>query len=495
MTRLGISEALPSPVAALRRHFRPMTPGRFSLALMLAGRFWANALFSDEIPLGISVGRSVNMRNGSISATVQLTPLGPSGQRVQAGRVTISQARDDTGLALTQLGIHTFYSVSVGRVDDSRDLTAREPVTLWLEGVAKGAKALQSVVGKLELVIPDLDPHAGVVVDRFAARYGLPIDSPDLDGARVRLIVYDKKTAEAMAKGNNPDGPEHFDGGNMFGPPPLGLPSWSVMGARPSAMDENDLAVAISDPDSRLLSVEFQTREGLPLRYNHGGRYHSSEPIGRPDARFDVYHLEPPAAADAQLVCHLITDKALVSVPLHMENVPLPDASETRHDGGVLVVVLGESESAAKANIAYERSAGQLKAQPSAAGFHEKMLSLWSDRPGYEALLQKDEHYQTLPRLVASVPPVFPNVPPLFPRVEISVLVSFVVGEAGNVVAARVVESNDPRFNQAAVDAVQKWSFRPAVLDGKAAAAFVAVPIRFDFPTLGTAGPGAPPGP
>jgi hypothetical protein len=45
----------------------------------------------------------------------------------------------------------------------------------------------------------------------------------------------------------------------------------------------------------------------------------------------------------ARLVCHLITDKSLVSTPLHMENVLLPEGSQRQHDGGTLVVVLGEN--------------------------------------------------------------------------------------------------------------------------------------------------------
>jgi TonB family protein len=437
------------------------------------------------------VERTLNRRDGSIGAIVKLSPLGPGGQRVQAGRVTLSQARDDTGLSLTQLSTHKFYTVSAGRVDDSRDLTPREATTFSLWGLAKGAKAIQSVEGKLELVIPDLDMHSVVVVDDVATRYGSPIDAPDLAKARVRLVVYDTRTADAMAKGKMPDGPQLFDGGNMFGPPPPGLPSWSVTGARPSEMDEDDIAVAISDPDSRLLSVEFQTREGLPIRYNHAGYYHSSEPIGHPESRFDVYHLAPSIPAGARLVCHVITDKSLVSIPLHMENVLLPEGSEHHREDGTLVCVLDESESAARANVEYERHSDTLKRQSTAPGLQEKIAALWSDIPGYAALLKSDSHNETLPRLLASVPPQFPNVPPLYPNREISVLVSFVVGTGGNVEAARVAESNDPRFNQAAVGAVLKWNFAPAIMDGTPTEAFIVVPIRFDFPTLGAAAPNA----
>jgi hypothetical protein len=323
---------------------RRMKLNGFALMVVVVGLcVWAHSLVADEIPFGISLQHTVNMRNGSIGVIVSLTPLGPTGGRVEAGRVTVSRACDDMGGSLTLSSKGKFYSVSVGRVDASKDLTSREPLTFSLWGLAKNAKALKTVDGEIELVVPDLDSHSVVVVDLIASKFGSPIDSSDLAEARGALLVYDKKSADGMAQVKSADGPQNYDSGPLFGPPPPGLPSWAATGARPTAMDANDLAVAISDPESRLLSVEFQTKDGRPIRYDHRGRYHSSEPSGHREVRFDVYHLDSSIPPDARLVCHLITDKSLVSIPIHMENVLLPEGSQQQRDGGTLVVALGET--------------------------------------------------------------------------------------------------------------------------------------------------------
>jgi TonB family protein len=61
-------------------------------------------------------------------------------------------------------------------------------------------------------------------------------------------------------------------------------------------------------------------------------------------------------------------------------------------------------------------------------------------------------------------------------------LVSFVVDDQGNVEAARVVESNDARFNITSVEAVLRWKFRPAEVEAGPAMAFVTIPFVFKAP-------------
>jgi TonB family protein len=459
-------------------------------ACLASGLFLpAAVLTADEIPFAVRTERSLSMRDGSTGATVTFLPLGPEGSRVAAGRVTLTSAADDTGLPLTQLTNHRFYSISVGRVDDSKDLTSREPTVLSLSGLAKDAALIRSADGTLEIVIPDRDPQSFAVAEGIATRYGKPINSPNLDKARVRVVVYDKASGERMAQGGQPDGPQHYDGGNMFGAPPPGLPSWAVTGARPSVMDDNDIAVGISDPDFRLLSVEFQEKDGRPIRYNHGGRYHSSEPMGHPELRFDVYHMEAPLPPDARVVLLVITEKSLLSTPFHLENVPLPDAGKGSRDAGVALCVFEESKDQAIAAMKYVQESGGIGRSPAApAGLQDKLLTLWGDRPGFVEVLRLNRHLDVRPRLLSSAPPQFPSVPPLYPKKTISVLVSFFIGEDGTVEDARAAESDDPAYNEAAVAAVLKWKFVPATVDGHPAETIMAVPIRFESFTLSPAG-------
>lgn len=59
------------------------------------------------------------------------------------------------------------------------------------------------------------------------------------------------------------------------------------------------------------------------------------------------------------------------------------------------------------------------------------------------------------------------------------VAVVCVIDENGKVVSAMVSKSTNVSLEESAVDAVQRWSFKPAMKDGKAVKVKVTVPIRF----------------
>jgi TonB family protein len=62
---------------------------------------------------------------------------------------------------------------------------------------------------------------------------------------------------------------------------------------------------------------------------------------------------------------------------------------------------------------------------------------------------------------------------------EGNVTVELVVGEDGRVVDASVVDSSDPAFEEAAVEAASRCEFRPAKLDGNPTRVRVRVPYQF----------------
>lgn len=59
------------------------------------------------------------------------------------------------------------------------------------------------------------------------------------------------------------------------------------------------------------------------------------------------------------------------------------------------------------------------------------------------------------------------------------VAVTVVIDESGAVVASEVTKSTNEGFNQSAVEAVQKWKFKPAKLAGKSVKVKVTIPVRF----------------
>jgi protein TonB len=61
------------------------------------------------------------------------------------------------------------------------------------------------------------------------------------------------------------------------------------------------------------------------------------------------------------------------------------------------------------------------------------------------------------------------------------VTVKVTIDEHGAVSSTEVVKSSNPAFERPAVDAVTKWKFKPAKVDGKAVETKVIVPISFVY--------------
>ena len=59
------------------------------------------------------------------------------------------------------------------------------------------------------------------------------------------------------------------------------------------------------------------------------------------------------------------------------------------------------------------------------------------------------------------------------------VVVKCTIDEQGNVVEPEVEKSTNEGFNTAAVEAVKKWKFKPAMQNGAAVAKRVSIPIKF----------------
>ncbi len=60
------------------------------------------------------------------------------------------------------------------------------------------------------------------------------------------------------------------------------------------------------------------------------------------------------------------------------------------------------------------------------------------------------------------------------------VAVSCIIDQNGKVVDATVAKSTNPALEKPAVEAIEAWTFRPAMKDGKPVSVKVTVPVRFE---------------
>jgi periplasmic protein TonB len=80
------------------------------------------------------------------------------------------------------------------------------------------------------------------------------------------------------------------------------------------------------------------------------------------------------------------------------------------------------------------------------------------------------------------------TVEPIYPpeekenKVEGAVICEVVINEQGKVESATVQKSSgSANLDQAAIDAIEKWTFEPATLDGKPVAVFYHLAINFEL--------------
>ena len=97
---------------------------------------------------------------------------------------------------------------------------------------------------------------------------------------------------------------------------------------------------------------------------------------------------------------------------------------------------------------------------------------------GDEAILRPGVGGVTAPELIERVEPLYPETARKL-RQAGTVVLEAVITSAGTVDEVRVVASAGPLLDAAALSAVRSWRYRPATLNGRAVAVFLAVKVRF----------------
>lgn len=239
--------------------------------------------------------------------------LDPAPWRVLVARVMITHAIDEVGVVLLPTRSPQFSYTAVGMTSEAELTGFPKPnFAAGLSTAAPKAKSFQ-VEGRVELIVPDVDPDAVVVVDNIAAQFGHPLASAALQKAGLAITLVAGTGTAKLAR--------------LTEPPPVNMAellesnhSASALTKRIDGMRLGDVALEITDPNERLIRVEFQDAGGRSLRYNHHGWYHTSG-VGR--ARVDVYRLGTEIPPDTRMVCWLVTPKALFVAPFKLSAVPI----------------------------------------------------------------------------------------------------------------------------------------------------------------------------
>ncbi len=83
-----------------------------------------------------------------------------------------------------------------------------------------------------------------------------------------------------------------------------------------------------------------------------------------------------------------------------------------------------------------------------------------------------------MPETVKKVMPNYPGAA-LKNKVQGKVFLNVLIDVKGRVEEAEVSKTDDPIFNEAAITSVKRWTFKPALKNGKPVATWVTIPVQF----------------
>jgi hypothetical protein len=226
---------------------------------------------------------------------VELKLTGPELLEARGIRTVVKSAMDDTGKKLPEKenrfvsdGFEELKKAFGGGFGGEKKENEFQ-VKLEFGNPPRSAKAIKTLSGSIELLIPQKDP-ASVVSASFAKDAGKPLENPVLKAAGVEL------TLRAPGAAGKKAGVLGFGGGG----------------------GENDLGYEIKDPNKKVASMEFFDAAGKKLESN--GRMSSS--FGGAQSVSHSFNAKPPA--DAVVKIYVVTDKSVITVPLELKDIPLP---------------------------------------------------------------------------------------------------------------------------------------------------------------------------
>jgi protein TonB len=82
------------------------------------------------------------------------------------------------------------------------------------------------------------------------------------------------------------------------------------------------------------------------------------------------------------------------------------------------------------------------------------------------------------PELITKVQPVYPEIARKA-RVQGVVIVEAIIDKQGNVVEGRILRGLPMGVSEAAVAAIHKWKYRPAILNGRPVSVYLTVTVTF----------------
>ncbi|MEQ1789665.1 MAG: hypothetical protein ABL857_04400 [Rickettsiales bacterium] len=224
----------------------------------------------------------------------------------------LTVANDDTGRSLLKEKDKNNKS-ALWNFHPRLNKSDTENVTVELLNPARKATSF-TVKGTVSIYNPKLDANAVTAINNLPAIYGKEIKNDELKAAGISLTVLNKETAVTAEKARMEEEKKKAAAN------PSGIMG-SILNMAfggTGNMDERTLQYLIKDPQNKLLYIEVTGADGTAVSTR--SRMHDS----RDDVDSYAYSYDKPITADMTLKAYIATPKSMMSVPLSVENTPLP---------------------------------------------------------------------------------------------------------------------------------------------------------------------------
>lgn len=259
---------------------------------------------------------SAEMATGGLVLTLNLA--GDGLDDVKSARIRVKEAKDDTGRSLV--------SSKASRAEFSDRNTNAGNIQVNLESPPRSAVSVR-VSGTADLFIPKRDPNSLVKVPGFLARPGKPVASKGLGAAKVEVTVLSKERYIEELKKNRLD--EKKIAAIRAEAKERGMKPGEVESLIEMAKAFDEIGGSDFPEHGLYLQIPKAGEEKIQdfwLETASGERIETGSSAGRTAEEMVLKQIDvkKELPKDAVLVVSLFTDKAIVSLPFDIKEVPLP---------------------------------------------------------------------------------------------------------------------------------------------------------------------------
>lgn len=240
---------------------------------------------------------------------LKLKAIGDSLADAKGIKVIVTKAVDDTGRDL--LKKDESRNEEFSKTDENN--SGQAEIEIRLKNPSRKASLIKELSGNFTIFTPKKDPKATATIDSFMKYAGKPVDSATLKESGVALTIMTKKQFDEFKEQQKKEMKEKE--GEMV--KELGDAMTKALGSLFGSMmeiGENSVILDVTDPQSRVIDIEFLDSAGTVIRKTSTMKTGSTL----------VYEFEQPMPQHAALKIFIITPLSELKSEFKMSDIALP---------------------------------------------------------------------------------------------------------------------------------------------------------------------------